>query len=113
MAIWLPVAHVAEFPEVKKVFKRAGRGQGTGQSPLGGGGVGGPTTPASGVRGFLMLVKTSVQAAANGLGTLPSWIRLSPGSGPQGWQDCQVDVTKIPGVRALNQNGKPQGFAPL
>jgi hypothetical protein len=90
------------FPEVKKVYKRAGRGQNTGQGSIG------ATTPASATLGFLSYVKRLVSEQA----TVPSWIRKSP-SGSNDWQNVQVDVTSIPGVRPLFVNGKPRGFAPL
>ena len=101
MAIWVNVNRVAKFPEVNTVYNRAGRGQGSTQ------GAGG-TTPASAAKGFLMTVKRAVSESAGA--ALPSWIRKAPGIESQDWQTCQVDVTTIPGVRALNVNGKWNKF---
>ncbi|HEV2178339.1 MAG TPA: hypothetical protein VGU20_31080 [Stellaceae bacterium] len=104
MAIWVNLARAAKFPEVMRVYKRAGFGQGM---------AGSPTQPYSGnppnsaPRGFLETVRAAV-SLANGA-ALPSWIRKSP-LGSNDWQDVQVDVTAIPGVRALNQNGKSKQF---
>lgn len=106
MAIWVNLNRAAKFPEVERVYKRAGWGQGTGQ------GSDGATVPPSARKGFLTYVKYLVQGPANGTGALPSWIRLSPG-GSNDWQNCQVNVSAIPGVRPLLANGKAQGFAPL
>lgn len=108
MAIWVNLNRAAKFPEVQKVYKRAGRGQGTGQGSTGqpqNGGV-----PTSQRFGFLTFVKRLV-TESNGA-ALPAWIRKSPNASND-WQDVQVDVTAIPGVRPLFTNGKPQGFAPL
>jgi hypothetical protein len=110
MAIWVDVNRAAKFPEVVRTYKRAGWGQGALQSGSGAtqGYSGNP--PNSAPRGFLETVRAAVSAAfANGA-SLPSWIRKSPGSGPASWQDCQVDVTAIPGVRPLNTNGKSKQF---
>lgn len=104
MAIWVNLNRAAKFPEVEKVYKRAGWGQGTGQSGDG------AAVPASARKGFLTFVKYLVQSASNGTGqVIPAWIRLSPGAS-NGWQNSQVDVTAIPGVRKLNVNGKWQKF---
>lgn len=103
MAVWVNVNRVAKFPEVLNVYARAGRGQGTGQ------GVAGASTPKSAAKGFLMTVKRLVNES-NGA-ALPAWIRKSPGSGPSDWQNVQVDITAIPGVRPLRlTNGKWRGF---
>lgn len=108
MALWIKVKEASTYPEVIRVFKRAGGGQGTGQGS-GSGGVNGPTTPASAPKGFLNTVKKLFQDASNGLSpTLPAWIRQAPGT--TGWQNAQVDVTAIPGVRKLNDNGKWNRF---
>ncbi len=104
MAIWVNLNQAATYPEIIKVYKRAGRGQGTGQ------GSDGATTPASARKGFLTTVKRLVNES-NGA-ALPAWIRKSP-LGSNDWQDVQVDVTAIPGVRKLMSQGKPQGFNPL
>ena len=102
MAVWVNASRVADFPEVMAVYKRDGRGQGTGQSGDGG------TTPKSGRKGFLMTVKRLV-SESNGA-ALPAWIRKAPGIGNSGlgnWQNAQVDITAIPGVRKLRAtNGK-------
>ena len=90
MAIWVNLNRAAKFPEVIKVYKRAGRGQGQG---------------AAQAAGFLTTVKRLVSEQA----TVPAWIRKSPGASND-WQDVQVDVTAIPGVRALNVNGKAKVF---
>jgi hypothetical protein len=108
MAIWVDVNRAAKFPEVVRVYGRAGFGQGALQS---GSGVTQPYSgnpPNSAPRGFLETVRAYVSLASGA--PLPSWIRKSPGGGPGSWQDCQVDVTTIPGVRPLNTNGKSKQF---
>lgn len=100
MAIWVNVNRAAKFPEVNAVYKRAGFGQGAGGSA-------GGTTPKSAIGGFLQTVRKLV-TLSNGA-ALPSWIRKSP-LASNDWQDCQVDVTAIPGVRPLNTNGKWRSF---
>lgn len=107
MAAWVNLNRAAKFPEVMKVYKRGGTGQGAfgvqtaGQSQTTG-------NPTSAPRGFLETVRFAV-TQANGA-ALPSWIRKSP-LGSNDWQDCQVDVTAIPGVRKLRAgNGKWVGF---
>lgn len=97
MSIWVNLNRAAKFPEVISVYKRAGRGQGTGQ-----GGAGG-STPKSAAKGFLQTVKGFVNESSGA--ALPAWIRKSP-LGSNDWQNCQVDVTAIPGVRPLKVNGK-------
>ncbi len=99
MATWVNLNRAAKFPEVERVYKRAGRGQGTGQ------GSDGATVPASARVGFLTYVKRLVSEQA----TVPSWVRKSP-TGSNDWQNVQVDVTAIPGVRPLHTNGKWTGF---
>lgn len=101
MAIWVNLNRAAKFPEVNTVYNRAGRGQGTGQ------GVSGASTPGSAARGFLVTVKRFVNESSGA--ALPAWIRKSP-TGSNDWQNCQVDVTAIPGVRPLNTNGKWRSF---
>lgn len=108
MAIWVNLNRAAKFPEVMKVYKRAGRGQGSGQGTTGQSQTTG--NPTSQARGFLMAVKRAVTEVSGA--ALPAWIRKSP-LGMNDWQNVQVDVTAIPGVRPLLVNGKPQGFAPL
>lgn len=104
MALWIKVKEASTYPEVMKVYKRAGGGQGTGQ------GSDGATTPASGRRGFLNYVRKLFTNASNGLGpALPSWLKAAP-SAPNDWQNALVDVTAIPGVRKLRDNGKWSGF---
>ncbi len=102
MAIWVNVARAAGFPEVIAVYNRAGRGQGSTQSA-------GGTTPKRAAKGFLTTVKRAVSESAGA--SLPSWIRKAPGLvGSADWQNVQVDVTTIPGVRKLRVNGKWSGF---
>jgi hypothetical protein len=88
------------------VYKRAGRGQGTGQGII----ATGPSrqTLISGQKGFARTVQIffqgeTVQNASTP--TLPSWIRKSPLANSNDWQDCQIDVTNIPGVPALRKDG--------
>jgi hypothetical protein len=105
MATWIKFKEVRLYPEVIKVYKRAGGGQGSGQ------GTYGATTPASGIKGFDNYVRKLFQDASNGLSpTLPAWLRAAPGSAPGDWQNSIVDVTAIPGVRKLRDNGKWTGF---
>lgn len=102
MATWVNVNRVAGFPEVINVYARAGRGQGSTQSA-------GGTTPKQAAKGFLMTVKRAISESAGA--ALPAWIRKSPGGGPADWQNAQVDITAIPGVRPLRlTNGKWTGF---
>lgn len=107
MAIWVNVNRAAKFPEVIRTYKIAGGGNERhtvlGQATAGWSG----NPPNSAPNGFLNTVRYFV-SQANGA-SLPSWIRKSPGASND-WQDCQVDVTAIPGVRALNQNGKSKNF---
>ena len=84
MATWVATNRAATFPEVIEVYQRAGGGQGSGK------------------KGFLKAVKAAVLAGS-------SWVRKAPGASND-WQDSQVDVTAIPGVRALRANGKWTGF---
>lgn len=111
MAIWVNLNRAAKFPEVVRVYNRASSGQGALQNGSG------TTQPYSGnppneaPRGFLYTVKRFVQGASLGLNPiLPAWIRLAPGGAAGDWQNCQVDVTAIPGVRPLNTNGKSKQF---
>ena len=109
MAVWMSAKRASTLPEVKKVYKRAGTGQGAfgvqtaGQSQTTG-------NPTSAPRGFLETIRFAV-TQANGA-ALPAWIRKSPGTGSApDWQNCQVDITAIPGVRKLRlTNGKWTGF---
>lgn len=102
MAIWMNVQRAASLPEIMAVYKRAGRGQGTGQ------GVAGGSTPKSAAKGFLQTVKRFL---SEGVQATPAWIRKCPGGGPADWQNAQVDITAIPGVRKLRlTNGKWQNF---
>lgn len=96
MAIWVNLNRAAKFPEVVKVYSRAGQGQGSVQSP-------GATVPPQAAKGFLATVRKFV-TQSNGA-ALPAWIRKSP-LGTNDWQDVQVNVQAIPGVRRLNVNGK-------
>ena len=102
MAIWVNANRVADFPEVQNVYNRDGRGQGSTQKA-------GATTPKQAGAGFMMTIKRAV-SESNGK-ALPSWIRKSPGGGSASWQNVQVDITAIPGVRPLRAtNGKWRGF---
>lgn len=101
MAIWVNANRVAGFPEVQAVYERAGRGQGSTQTA-------GGTTPKRAAKGFLQTVKRFM---SEGVQALPAWIRPAPGGGPADWQNAQVDITAIPGVRPLRAtNGKWRGF---
>lgn len=86
MATWVPVNKAAKFNEVINAYARAGGGQGNG-------------TTGNAKRGFLLSVKRALAAAA-------AWVRKPPTGAAYSWQDAQVDVTAIPGVRALRKNGK-------
>ncbi len=103
MAVWVPLARAMKFPEIERVYKKAGRGQGTGQAAPG-------LNPGSSLllsapRGFLATVKRFVNES-NGA-SLPAWIRKMPGvGGLNQWQTVQIDVTAIPGVRKLRKDGK-------
>ena len=107
MAIWVDTNRAAKFPEVIKVYKRAGWGQGAQgqQTPGQPQNVGLPT---SAPRGFLETVRKAVSLSSGA--ALPSWIRYSPNNEAQSWQNSQVDVTAIPGVRPLDTNGKWRSF---
>src|ERR1700722_4945064 len=96
MATWINLRKVAKFPEVVKVYTKAGRGQGntTNSSQTGG----------SAARGFLMTVKRFVNESSGA--ALPAWIKKDPGTAPSDWQNVKIDVTAIPGVRPLRDNGK-------
>jgi hypothetical protein len=37
---------------------------------------------------------------------LPFWIRKSPLNNSNDWQDCQIDITNIPGVRPMRKDGR-------
>ena len=198
--LWIPLKRVCKFPNVLRIYKRAGRGQGTGQGAVppfqqtltgfatatgttgqvsftastypvqvgqevtisgtygGTGSITGYTNPttylvgatngsttatltslsggvlttvagtATGItvvagtsppgtllsaqEGFLMTVKVAVQGESlPGTGNpsppaLPAWIRKSPLSNSTDWQDVQIDVTNIPGVRPLRKDGR-------
>jgi hypothetical protein len=111
MAAWVNVNRAAKFPEVMKVYKKGSYGQGAVQAGQVAGQSQTTGSPTSAPRGFLETVRKYVQDASLGLApTLPAWIRLSP-TGSNDWQDCQVDVTAIPGVRKLRAgNGKWANF---
>jgi hypothetical protein len=100
MATWVKVKEAATYPEVINVYARAGRGQGSTQGA-------GATTPKQAQKGFLATVKRFVNES-NGA-SLPAWIRRAP-LASNDWQDTQVDVTAIPGVRKLRANGKYVNF---
>ena len=196
---WVPLKRVCKFPNVLRIYKRAGRGQGTGQGAVppfqqtlagfattgiagqvsftaatypvqvgqevlisgvygGTGSITGYTNPttylvgatngtttatlttlaggalvsvagtATGItvvantsppgtllsaqKGFLMTVKIAVQGETlPGTGNptppaLPAWIRKNPLSNFSDWQDVQIDITNIPGVRPLRKDGR-------
>ncbi len=105
--LWVPFKRVRKFPNVLKVFKRAGRGQGTGQGII-------ATGPASSVlvsapKGFERTIQNFFQGPnpkQGGAPSIPSWLRKDPLSNSNDWQDCQVDITNIPGVRPLRKDGR-------
>jgi hypothetical protein len=104
---WVPLKRVLKMPNVLRVYKRAGRGQGTGQGII-------ATHPSRGTlisarKGFLRTVQIFLQGetllAAGGVTDAgASWIRKCPG-GSNDIMDCQIDVTNIPGVPALRKDG--------
>lgn len=104
--VWVPLKRAIKFPEILKVYKRAGRGQGTGQGII-------ATNPVSGnlnsaQKGFLRTVQIFLQGetlsnAVTDAGA--SWIRKCP-SGSNDIMDAQVDVANIPAVRQLRKDGK-------
>ena len=109
---WVPLKRVLKFPEVLQVYKRAGRGQGTGQGIIATGTYGGRLQSAQ--KGFLRTVQIWVQGESlPGTGNpsppaLPSWIRRLPplsSSTPLDLMAVQIDVTNIPGVRPLRKDG--------
>ena len=108
MAIWVNVNRAAKFPEINRVYKRAGWGQGAyGQQTAGQSQSAG--VPTSAPRGFLETVRAAVSASFASGAALPAWIRLAPGyEESRAWQTCQVNVSAIPGVRPLLTNGKYQ-----
>ena len=108
---WVPLKRVLKFPEVLQIYKRAGRGQGTGQGIPATGTYGGKLQSAP--KGFLRTVQIWLQGEAlSNTGSppaLPSWIRKIPTSGvstvAQDMMQVQIDVTNIPGVRPLRKDG--------
>jgi hypothetical protein len=113
MATWVPLARVMKFPEVIRVYKKAGRGQGTGQGIIGTGVA--STTLVSAPKGFLRTVQNFIQGQnpdnSSTTGAGASWIRKMVGNvGAAGsnndWQNVQIDVENIPGVRKLRKDGK-------
>jgi hypothetical protein len=107
MAIWVNLNRAAKFPEVVRVYGRAGFGQGALQNGSGTTQPYSGNPPNSAPRGFLETVRAAVTLASGA--ALPAWIRKSP-TGSNDWQNCSVDVTAIPGVRPLNTNGKSKQF---
>ncbi len=109
MAKWVDFKKACKFPEILRVYKRAGRGQGTGQAvPAYGAGL-----LQSAPKGFARTVQIFFQGEVvqnASTPNLPAWIRKNPLSNSNDWQDCQVDVTAIPGVRPLRDDGKWTGF---
>ena len=77
---WVPLKRVLKMPNVLKVYKRAGRGQGTGQ------GIVAYTNSGvllSGQKGFLRTVQIWFQGETPSTGNptpriVPSWIRFMP-----------------------------------
>ncbi len=105
--VWVPLKRVCKFPNVLKVYKRAGRGQGTGQGIIATGPVSG--TLVSAQKGFLRTVAIFFQGETLSNGTtpsIPSWLRKNPLSNSNDWQDAEVDITNIPGVRPLRKDGR-------
>src|SRR5208282_5090943 len=105
---WVPLKRVLKFPEVLQVYKRAGRGQGTGQGIIATGTYGGRLQSAQ--KGFLRTVQIFLKGEnpAAPAPAIPSWIRLLPPSAstsPKDLMACQIDVTAIPGVRPLRKDG--------
>lgn len=108
---WVPLKRVLKFPEVLQVYKRAGRGQGTGQGIIATGDYAGKLQSAQ--KGFLRTVQIWLQGETlSGAGSppaLPSWLRKIPTPGvstvAQDMMQVQVDVTNIPGVRPLRKDG--------
>ena len=103
---WVPLKRVLKFPEVLQVYKRAGRGQGTGQGIIATGTYGGRLQSAQ--KGFLRTVQIWLQGETvknpSAPPALPSWIRKSP-LGSNDLMDVQIDVTNIPSVRPLRKDG--------
>jgi hypothetical protein len=96
---------VLKFPNVEKVYGRAGRGQGTGQ------GIVAYTNSGvllSGQKGFLRTVQIWLQGEtlSNAVSppALPTWIRKCP-LGSNDLMNVQIDVTNIPSVRPLRKDG--------
>ncbi len=113
---WVPLKRVLKMPEVLQVYKRAGRGQGTGQGIIATGDYDGKLQ--SGQKGFLRTVQIWIQGETlPGTGNptppaLPSWIRFMPplaSSTPHDIMTCQIDVTNIPSVRPLRKDGRWTG----
>jgi len=103
---WVPLKRVLKMPEVLQVYKRAGRGQGTGQGIIATGNYAGKLQ--SGQKGFLRTVQIWLQGetvtSPSAPPALPSWIRKSP-LGSNDLMDVQIDVTNIPAVRPLRKDG--------
>lgn len=85
MATWVPLNKAAKFPAVINVYARAGNGMGN--------------VTGLAKRGFLRTARLALAAAA-------AWVRKPPTGAADGWQDSQVDVTAIPGVKPLRKDGK-------
>ena len=102
---WVPLKRVLKMPNVLKVYKRAGRGQGTGQGIVAYANSG---VLLSGQKGFLRTVQIWLQGEtlSNAVtpGSLPSWIRKMP-LGSNDIMEVQIDVTNIPSVRPLRKDG--------
>jgi hypothetical protein len=65
--------------------------------------------------GAIVTVAGTITGATVTTAGLPSWLRKNPGSNgtanfgwsnSSDWQDCQVDITNIPGVRPMRKDGR-------
>jgi hypothetical protein len=89
MATWVPFVRAKQFPNVLKVYERAGHGQGQGAAGT------------NSKKGFWYAVKAAVTAGS-------SWVRKdSTVAGPgTSFQGVMVDVTAIPNVPPLRKDGR-------
>jgi hypothetical protein len=107
MATWVPFKRACKFPNILKVYKKGGRLQ---ETPNANGLVAFTNSGVllSAQKSFAQTVRIFFQgetAASPSTPNLPAWIRKSPLSNSNDWQDCQVDVNAIPGVRPLRKDG--------
>lgn len=86
MATWVLFKKAAKFPEVINAYHAVGYGQGNGLT-------------GNAKRSFYVAVKRALAAGA-------AWVRKPPTGAAVSVQDTQIDVTAIPGVRALRKDGK-------